>query len=175
MGVRSIGAATRLEDELIHSRKLAQDQVEVVDDLQDALKRLLMLQRVNVPQMAGRLLAGARVVLHGAGAEQRDVHHAERLLAELQIVALHLRLAQLGKRGRILAAHRLRHKIFSRSDSGGDRRLGRWEDLAAAARVRQLHDHGLVPNRRVIIAKLGPAHDSTSVRAATSRSMSAAV
>ena len=42
-------------------------------------------------------LVEPRVVLHRAGAEQADAHHPERLLREVQVVALDLELGQLGQ------------------------------------------------------------------------------
>ena len=58
MGVGGIGAAAGLEDELVHARQLAQDQVEVVDDLEHALQRVVGLQR-DAPRPARRRAASS--------------------------------------------------------------------------------------------------------------------
>ena len=54
IGVGRIGAAARLENELIHAGQFAQDQVEFVDDLQDALQRIVGLQRMHIGHQAAR-------------------------------------------------------------------------------------------------------------------------
>ena len=86
----------------------------------------------------------ARVVLHRAGAEQADADHAERLLREVQVVAQHVVLGQLGQVGRRRAAHALRHQARRRRR----RRSGRGDDRAAPAGRAELHHQRLVPARR---------------------------
>jgi hypothetical protein len=120
--VRRLGAATRLEDELIHSRDLAQDQVHAVDDLQRSLQGVLVLERMHLGDLRppGDRLVDRRVVLHRAGAEQTDTHHAERLLGQTQIVIEHFRLGELRQGGSITAAHRIRNQVLGRTDAGLD-------------------------------------------------------
>src|ERR1700687_424329 len=94
IGIGGIGPAAGLEDELIHARELAQDEIEGMDDFQNALKGILRLIGMKLGEIGPHRhhLAEPGVVLHGAGSEQADAHHAQRLLREMQVVALHLRL-----------------------------------------------------------------------------------
>ena len=98
VGIGRIGAAARLEDELIHARQFAQDEIEVMDDLDDALQRVLGLIGMKFGEIGahGHGLAEAGVVFHGAGAEQADAHHAEGFLREMQVMALDFRFGEFG-------------------------------------------------------------------------------
>ena len=91
------GAAARLEDERVHARDAAQDQVEPVHELEHALQRLVVLVGMQLGDLRPRRELGRepRVVLHRARAEQAHAHHPERLLREVEVVAQHLRLGQL--------------------------------------------------------------------------------
>ena len=54
VGVRGVGAAARLEDELIHAGEAAEDQVEAVHELEHALQRLVGLVGMQLRDLGPR-------------------------------------------------------------------------------------------------------------------------
>ena len=154
MRVRGVGAAPGLEDELVHARQLAQDQVEAVHDLEHALHGVVVLVRVDLGDLRPRddLLAEPRVVLHRARAEQVDAHHPERLLREMQVVALHLELRELGQRRLGAAAHARGDQALRIADGVAHPCRGLRKHEAAPARTPHLHHERLVPDRGVVAA-----------------------
>src|SRR5262249_21341049 len=120
----------------------------------------------------GHRLADPRVIFHRAGAEEADVHHPERFLAKMQIMALHLGVCHFGESGRFAPRETFRDQTLR------VRALSRaWEDLAAPAGMAELHDKGLVPDRGVVVAQpwgILAVHDVTARSIAeANRSMSA--
>ena len=156
--VRGVRAAAGLEDERVHARERAQDQVEPVDELEHALQRLVVLVRVQLGDLRPRRerLAEPRVVLHRAGAEEADAHHPERLLREVQVVAQHLGLGQLGQRraarraasppGR---ARRRRRRARATLGLGLGKTTPRRPGRAQLHHERLVPDGGVVARRRV--------------------------
>ncbi len=69
VGVDRCRPSSGLQRKPVHPRDLFEDLLEPVHDLQDALNRFLVLQRVNVCQFgqAGQLVVDLGAVLHGAG------------------------------------------------------------------------------------------------------------
>ena len=154
VGVRGVGAAARLEDELVHPGEAAEDQVEPVDELEHALQRLVVLVGVQLRDLGPRdeLPGEPRVVLHRAGAEEADAHHPERLLREMEVVAQDLGLGQLGQLGRRVPAQRLRERARPGRRPRPHLGLDVVEDDAAPARPAHLHHERLVPDGRVVAA-----------------------
>ena len=94
-----------------------------------------MLQRMNFRQLraGGQHLAEPGIVLHGAGAEEADPHHAERLLAQMEVMPLDLELGHLGQRRAVLAAHRGGDQVLGVTDRVDDLWFRLGEHLAAGA------------------------------------------
>ena len=172
--VRGVRAAARLEDERVHARDAAQDQIEPVDELEHALQRLVVLVGVQLGDLGPRRELGRepRVVLHRARPEQADAHHPERLLREVQVVAQHLRLGQLGQRRADVRRIPSGTSASASPTSARDVGLGLVEDDAAAAGRAHLHHERLVPDGGVVAAE---RHATTSATASASRSRSACV
>ena len=173
--VRRVRAAARLEDEPVHPREPAEDLVEPVDELEDALERLVVLVRVELGELRPRRerLVEPRVVLHRAGAEQADPHHPERLLREVQVVAQHLRLGQLRQRRAAPRAASAPGRARRVADPLAHLGLGVGEDEPAAARRPSSITSG--SSQTAAWYRRRPFIASTSSSAAASRSMSARV
>ncbi len=152
-GVRvgRVGAAAGLEHELVHARELAQDQVEPVDDLERALQRVRVLVRVQLRRSrAGATSSSPRRGLYFI------VQVPKRLTPiipsvicdEVQVVALHLELGQLGQR-RAPSARRM--PAGTRPCDVAAARRARAKQDAAAALAAELHHERLVPDGRVVL------------------------
>ena len=96
---------------------------------------------------AASRLADARVVFHRAGAEQADAHHAQRLLRQMQVVALHLGLGELRQAGGARAAHRGRHQTLALADGLADAVIGGRETSGRGGRDGPAPSPRLVPDR----------------------------
>ena len=94
-----VGAPSGLEHELVHAGQLPKHPVEPMDDLERALEGFDVLIGMGPghERLPGERLGDPRVVFHGAGTEQADAHHPQHLLAEMQVVAQHLGLRELGQ------------------------------------------------------------------------------
>ncbi len=193
VGEHRVRAAAGLQREGVHAADRLQVLAGVVDDLEQALHRLLVLPRVHVGGLvpADQLLVHLGAVLHRAGA-LADVAaevHAERHLRVAQVVAQHLVLRHLGQLGGGRAAHPRGDVARGLTHSRGHVVFGeRHEDAALAGRAL-LHDERLVPARGLVVAQhaavaaqLGQtgdllvrrlAHAVTSLTAAAKVSMSA--
>ena len=178
MRVGGVGPAAGLEDELVHARQLAQRPGPAGrrSPARPASCPRAAAGAARAPRCSRETDSEPRVVLHRAGAEQADAHHAERLLGQVQVVALHLELGQLGQLpGRGSRAHGA--GISSPGRRGRcDSRLDRRDQTAPRRPARpMLHDDRLVPDRRrgSGAGRLRAGHAVTSASASASRSMSA--
>ena len=97
---------------------------------------------------------------------------SERLLRQPEVVAEHLRLAQLGKRRRLRAAQLGREAGERVADRRPELVLDLRDEEPAFSRARELEQDGLVPARLVEGAE---RHRSTSASSSARRSMSAFV
>ena len=157
VGVDGVRAAAGLQREGVHARDRLQVLTGLVDDLEQALQRVLVLPRMQVGHLvvAHQLLVHLGRVLHRAGA-LGDVGaevHAQRLLREAQVVAQHLVLRELGQRGRRVAAHAVGDVVAGVADGRRHVVLGERHHDAALAGVAHLDDQRLVPARRVVVAQ----------------------
>ena len=98
--------------------------------------------------------AHPRVVLHRAGAEEADIHHALRFLRQMQVVALHFGLGHF---------RQLRHVARASSFGISESALPAFLTTAASGLAKtwprrpgttELHDDRLVPDADVEIAQL---------------------
>ena len=150
-GELALAAGGRLQADRVEARDLAQDLLEMPFELERALRRIVLDQRVQVAEarQPDESLVDARVVFHRAGAERIEARvDAEVARRELREVAHDLRLGQLREARRLAAGEFGRH--------GGHRQVRLRHAEPATARLRLLVDE---------------LHASAS----TSRSMSATV
>ena len=114
-GQLALAAGRRLEADRVEARDLAQDLLERPLELERALDRVVLGQRMEVaePGQAHEALVDPRVVFHRAGAERIEARvDPEVARRELGEVAQHLRLGELGEARRRAARERggnLRH------------------------------------------------------------------
>ncbi|MCY1356267.1 hypothetical protein D9M69_427120 [compost metagenome] len=152
-GVRRVSTAACLEDELIHPGQFTQDRVHAMHDFERTLQGVLVLIRMHVSNFRapGHRLVDLRVVLHGAGAEQADIHHAQRLLRQAQVVIQHLGLGHLRQRRFAGASHVRGDQTVGAADRRLHVRLNVGKDHTATAGIAHLQNDGFAPDGSMVL------------------------
>ena len=159
-GQLSLRARRRLQRDRREPRDLGEHLLEAPHELERALRRLVLLVRVEVaePGEPGEPLVDARVVLHRAGAERVEARvDAEGAVGERREVTHDLRLGDLGQARRRRAGEPVREL--------GNGKVGRRRATGAAARHASARRSAALGQARLVIRQTS---SSTVARRSTS-------